>query len=161
MSRARWTAEEAAALLKKQAAQQNKNQVRLLKKAKRCLKPDNTLPIPSEHQVQRAFVSWFRVAHRKIYDSGALFAIPNGGKRLELEAKRLKAEGVYAGASDLILLVPRGQYHGLCLEMKTIGGTLSPEQEAWLLSRRLDGYATDVCYTYEQAVESVTDYLNL
>jgi len=161
MSRARWTAEEAAALLKKRAVQQDANQVRLLKKAKRCLKPDNKLPIPSEHQVQRAFVSWFRVVHKKIYDTGALFAIPNGGLRGKAEAKRLKDEGVYAGASDLVLLVPRGQYHGLCIEMKTIGGEVSPEQEAWLFSRRLDGYATDVCYTCDEAVESVTAYLKL
>ena len=30
---------------------------------------------------------------------------------------RLKAEGVVAGVSDLLLLVPRGKYHGLCIEM--------------------------------------------
>lgn len=35
-----------------------------------------------------------------------VFAVPNGGSRNVLEAKNLKMQGVMAGVSDLILLMP-------------------------------------------------------
>jgi hypothetical protein len=68
---------------------------------------------------------------------GLLFAVPNGGARSKATAGRLKAEGVVAGVSDLLFLVPRGKYHGLCLETKTPKGRQSPEQKEW--QKRVEG----------------------
>lgn len=48
-----------------------------------------------------------------------LFAVPNGGSRSKVEAAIMQGEGVTPGVSDLILLVARGNYNGLCIEMKT------------------------------------------
>jgi len=77
----------------------------------------------SEHEEQREFVRWFRLAHRGV----RIFAIPNGGKRSKREAGRLKAEGVSSGVPDLY--VPAWK---LWIEMKKEkGGVLSPTQKDW------------------------------
>ena len=70
-----------------------------------------------ESQLQRQCVAWFRLQYPK--HAKLLFAVPNGGGRSRVEAAIMKAEGVTAGVSDLILLEPRGGYGSLCIEMKT------------------------------------------
>lgn len=60
-------------------------------------KPRNTKPIATEHAEQVAFVKWFRLQFPKVM----IFAIPNGGLRNVQTARKLKAEGVLSGVSDL------------------------------------------------------------
>ena len=50
-----------------------------------------------EHRLQVACVRWFRLQHPNVL----IFAIPNGGQRNVVTAKRLKDEGVVAGVADL------------------------------------------------------------
>ena len=76
--------------------------------------------IPSEHEEQRAFISWWRKSGLPL-----IHAIPNGGGRSRVEAARLKAEGVVKGVPDLFC-------PALCLwiEMKRQrGGVVSKEQK--------------------------------
>lgn len=79
--------------------------------------------IPTEHEEQREFVSWFR----KTYPGVRIFAIPNGGARSPSVAGRLKAEGVSKGVPDLYIPAWR-----VWVEMKRQkGGAVSPEQKDW------------------------------
>jgi hypothetical protein len=79
--------------------------------------------IPTEHAEQVAFVKWFRLQFPKV----RIFAIPNGGARHIVAAKKLKDEGVERGVADLF--VPRWN---LWIEMKrSKSGALSPEQRAF------------------------------
>ena len=79
--------------------------------------------IPTEHEEQRQFVSWFR----QTYHGVRIFAIPNGGIRSKSQAGRLKAEGVSPGVPDLF--VPAW---ALWIEMKRQkGGSVSLEQKDW------------------------------
>lgn len=48
-----------------------------------------------------------------------VFAVPNGGSRNIIEAANLKAQGVMAGVSDLILLLPNKVYF---IELKNPNG---------------------------------------
>ena len=48
-----------------------------------------------------------------------VFAVPNGGSRNLKEAVNLKAQGVMAGVSDLILFLPNKVY---CIELKNPNG---------------------------------------
>lgn len=48
-----------------------------------------------------------------------VFAVPNGGSRNIIEAANLKAQGVMAGVSDLILLLPKKVYF---IELKNPNG---------------------------------------
>ena len=114
-----------------------------------------------EHDLQCACVKWFAYAHPEL--KGLLFAIPNGGARSKATAGRLKAEGVVAGVSDLILMVPRPApaypYLALCIEMKTKHGYQSPEQKAWQLKVEKYGYKYAVCRSLDQFIETIENYL--
>lgn len=89
-----------------------------------------------------------------------MFHIPNGGKRGKAEAIRFKAEGVKAGVPDICLPVPRGEWHGLFIEMKRReGGSVSPEQTAWLEALMHAGYYTAICRGWEDAQRVIVAYL--
>ena len=89
-----------------------------------------------------------------------MFAIPNGGSRHPIEAKHLKEQGVKAGVPDIFLPMPRGEYHGMFIEMKRLkGGRLSPEQTQWLHDLSEQGYAATVCKGWEVAAEFIKRYL--
>lgn len=84
--------------------------------------------VPTEHQIQSAFVLWLRL-HEKTHPALRLmFAVPNGGYRPPRTAALLSAEGVVAGVPDMLLPVARGGFIGLALEFKRPGGRLSPAQ---------------------------------
>ena len=53
-----------------------------------------------ESKLQQACVKWFRLQ----YPNEILFSCPNGGSRNKYEAMRLKAEGVLAGVSDIVII---------------------------------------------------------
>lgn len=120
-----------------------------------------------EENLQAACVKWFRLQYPQ-YD-GLLFHVPNGGRRNLKEAARLKAEGVVAGVSDLILLVPqwfttwRGQegclFAGLCIEMKTAKGRQSPEQKEWQAKVEDQGYRYAVCRSLDEFMKTINNYL--
>lgn len=103
------------------------------------------------------------------------FAIPNGGSRGDDEKTRairggaLKAEGVRSGVSDTFLAVKRGEYSGLFIEMKkpsekpvkaTSKGGVSDEQRSFGEFVKTQGFGFVVCYSWVEAVENLTAYLN-
>ena len=112
---------------------------------------------PSEHAEQATLVQWFKMAHPDL----RVFAIPNGGKRGKLEAMRLRLEGVSPGVPDLMLPTPRGQHHGLFIEMKrTKGGSVSKEQKDWIAYLQAQGYQAIVCRGFEEAKREIECYLS-
>lgn len=88
-----------------------------------------------------------------------LFSIPNAGIRNKANGGRMKAEGMLAGASDLFLAVPSGEYHGLFLEAKWGDGRLSDNQKEFLSAMAAQGYNTGVFWTEHQFWEIVQSYL--
>ena len=111
----------------------------------------------NESTLQRACVTWFRLAHRRY--SGVFFSVPNGGARSAVTGAILKAEGVLAGVADLLLLVPSREYHGLCIEMKTAKGRQSTTQKQWERAVTLQGYKYIVCRSFADFVEQINGYL--
>lgn len=92
------------------------------------------------------------------------FAIPNGGGRTKREGGRLKAEGVRPGVSDIFCSVARHTYeghlrHGLYIEMKSLIGNASREQDEWIRESRAQGYAAHVCRGHEAAVRAWLEYV--
>jgi len=109
------------------------------------------LPVPTEHEEQKAFVQWFRAAYPKC----RIFAIPNGGARSKATAGKLKAEGVSAGVPDLF--VP--EWH-LFIEMKRRrGGSVTEAQGDWIPYLQSVGYTVLVCRGCEAAIEAVKDHV--
>lgn len=121
--------------------------------------PQRRRPDDEEHRIQCACVNWFRLQYPT--HATALFAVPNGGRRDRVSGAKLKAEGVLPGVSDLILLLPRGRYHGLLIEMKTESGKQSQAQRDWQRDMVHRGYRYIVCHSFDEFREAIDDYLLL
>lgn len=117
-------------------------------------------PAPSESVEQQHLFTWAAFYTGKYPELELLHHIPNGGSRTKSEAGRFKAEGVKAGVPDVCLPVARNGWHGLYIEMKKQGGTVSKEQSKWLHSLLQQGYLTAVCYGWEVAAQIIKDYLD-
>lgn len=111
-----------------------------------------------ESGIQKACVLWFRYQYPKY--ARLLFAVPNGGRRGRVTAAILKAEGVVAGVADLLLLVPSGGCHGLCIEMKTPDGRQSESQRIWQRAVEGQGYRYAVCRSLDDFRKLIDDYLS-
>ena len=122
-----------------------------------------------ESVLQRACVAWFRRNYPE--HKRRLFAVPNGGGRSKVEAGIMKAEGVTAGVSDMILLLPNYYYHGLCIEFKCVKTSFvdgkvkrtktyqSPEQKAWQADVEDAGYKYAVVRDQDEFANLIEEYL--
>lgn len=124
---------------------------------------------PTEHQIQSAIVEWANHTNinKTLFKIGDfLFAIPNGGSRNILEAKKLRKEGVKKGVSDLFLALPmfdedKGVRCGLWIEVKSRNGKLSNEQIEWFNLMRLHGYECEEVRSLEGGIDVIMNYLRI
>ena len=116
-----------------------------------------------EHSEQVSLMQWWALQCRRFeVPEQLLFAIPNGGQRNIITAKRMKDEGVRSGIPDLFLAVPRGNFHGLFIEMKKLrGGVVSENQKACMEMLSNNNYCVAVCHGFIDAKTAITAYLDL
>lgn len=114
-------------------------------------------PNDEEHRIQSSCVKWYRLQYPQY--SHNLFAVPNGGRRDEVTAGKLKAEGVLSGVADLILLKSNAHYGALLIEMKTHTGHQSENQKEWQKLIERDGYKYVICRSLEDFMSEVNSYL--
>ncbi len=91
-----------------------------------------------------------------------LFHVANELDRPDANARMgaiRRAEGIVKGVSDLVLLIPRGGYHGLMIEMKTLEGYQRPEQREWQALVEAQGYRYEVIRTKEAFMALLDEYL--
>ena len=112
-------------------------------------------PKLSEHEIQVACINWFRCQYPKYL----IYAIPNGGQRNKIVATKLKAEGVLAGVPDLHIPVAKQGFHGLYIEMKAGKNKPTDNQITVMDKLRDEGYKCDVCWSLDQFITSVNNYL--
>ena len=106
--------------------------------------------IPTEHEEQRAFVSWFR----KTFTGVLIAAIPNGGQRSKSQGAKLMLEGVLPGMPDLFIPA-----WGLFIEFKRRkGGSLSPEQKEVIPQLEAAGYRVIVAKGCHDAVIKLREF---
>ncbi len=142
------------------------------RKKQKVLSPQ--FSVPSEAAEQITLMDWAKVTKFEFYHhdgrsyedrfiSEFLFAIPNGGSRNVLEAKRLKMQGVMPGVCDLEFMVPCGGYTGMFLEMKRNSkkATVSSLQDDFILKAKACGRHCVVGYGFEQAKEAILSYLEI
>lgn len=102
----------------------------------------------SEHAEQVSLCQWIDANHPDL----PYFAIPNGGNRNVVTAKKLKAEGVKPGVPDLFF-----PSLNLFVEMKREkGGRLSDYQKGWIEILEKSGYRVAVCKGAKEAVDVIT-----
>ena len=114
------------------------------------------VPKVSEHDIQVACINWFRYQYPKYL----IYAIPNGGARNIITAKKLKDEGVTAGVPDLHIPVAKSNYHWLYIEMKSGKNKASEHQITVMEKLKNEGYLCAVCWNLNQFMGVVNDYFN-
>ncbi len=121
---------------------------------------DNLAKANTEHAHQRAFFGWLlKVEHTGEFpDAGMAYAIPNGGKRDQITAARLKAEGVKPGVPDVCFPVPLHRFAGLYMELKVDKGRTSDSQDDWHARLRRHHHAVATCWGWRAARQCFLDY---
>lgn len=76
-----------------------------------------------------------------------IFSVPNGGWRTKSESMKLKATGVIAGVSDLIIIQPN---RIIFIELKTDKGVQSNEQKAFEQKVKLLGFEYFLIRSFEE-----------
>lgn len=128
-----------------------------------------TAAASTEHQAQVAIFQWAELQSRATPDLELLHAIPNGGLRNVIVARKMKAEGVKAGVPDMCLPAARGGWHGLYIELKRESakpirggkGGVSDDQFRWIQRLIKNGYFAKICYGSREAIEAIQEYLTL
>jgi len=110
-----------------------------------------------ESDIQIAFVRWLSATH-----PDALFTTCLAGVNLSMTAAlRVKRMGYRCGTSDVLILEPRGEHHGLFLEIKTSKGKPSPTQLEFSRLANARGYKSVIVYGFYAAVDVSDAYLSM
>lgn len=119
-----------------------------------------------EHDTQAAFISWCQWNEAKYPALKLGFAIPNGAhlagdaRTRAIKMARLKAEGFRPGVPDWCLPVPMGGYNGLWIEFKFGKNKLSDAQTDYIALLERNKHCVQVCYTVDEAIKTIEEYLN-
>ena len=118
------------------------------------LQPLATVPIKNpEAREQARLVAALRGKWSKIDNPAqrpVVFHIANGGSRNAMEASNLKTQGVLAGVPDLCLVMPGGEI--IWIEMKAVGGRVSPFQQSLHAHFDALGHEPVIAYSAEEAL---------
>ncbi|WP_454912905.1 VRR-NUC domain-containing protein [Variovorax gossypii] len=116
---------------------------------------------PSEDSIHRDCASWVFENEEAYPVLVWLMHVPNGGLRSPGEAGKMKALGVRKGVADWILPFPSpsGRYKGLAIELKSLKGTVSDEQEDFIHEASENGWLTAVARSSAAFIETVEKWL--
>jgi len=121
--------------------------------------PDQLAESGSESGHQKAVFCWIALNCRKQFVAlNKAFAIPNGGLRSKVTASRMKAEGAKSGVPDIFMPIGRPPFHGLFIEMKVGKNKPSDAQLEVMAGLREEGYATVVCWSWQDAIDAMLRY---
>ena len=108
---------------------------------------------------QERVIKWARDNENNYPFLWLLHSSLNGVKLSKNQAGRAKTQGMLSGVPDLFLPVPRKNFHGLYIEMKSEKGRVSVSQSRFLSVTNELGYQSIVCYSSEDAIEKINEYL--
>lgn len=114
---------------------------------------------PTEHQEQKTVVDYCKIKRIPIV------AIPNSQKMSAIDrdiawrvTEKLKAEGMAKGFPDLFIPVVNDK-GGLFIEMKSLSGTVSPDQKDWISQLNNTGYKAVICHSSIDAIKVIEEYV--
>ena len=111
----------------------------------------------TEDQIHMAFVEYVEVRYPDLAD--CLMHIPNEGKRSPAQGVKQKKMGLRKGVADLFFAVPSSQFGGLWIEIKTSGGRVMKEQEAFIKRMLKQGYSAAVVRSIDEAIDVFEYYM--
>lgn len=115
----------------------------------------------SEHDEQVALFKWIRMFRKSYPTLEWTFAIPNAAKRSKALAGMMIAEGLTAGVFDVFVPYPVGLFNGLFIEMKRKPNKLTSGQTAFGVEMTRRGYLATVCFSADEAIKVIRDYLGI
>lgn len=115
----------------------------------------------SEAIQQKMVIEWCEWNSNRFEELKWIFHCPNEAKRSPRLGAELKRLGMRAGIPDLLLLAPKGKYIGLAIEMKYGKNKCTREQIKWLEWLHKQGYKCEVCWSSEEAIEVIKNYLGI
>lgn len=121
-------------------------------------------PPPLEKAEQAALFQWRDAVKSQIIELRWLFAIPNGLWLADAYVRSAMQQGLTPGVSDVALLVPRGGYHGLLIEIKRRDATpccVNPKQKEFLDFHTAQGFRAEWCKGWEAARDLIVQYLEM
>ena len=132
-----------------------------LEEIKRADKGKTNKPKTTEAQEQKSLIEWAKWQEKKYPELKMLMHVPNEGKRSKRYGAELKRMGLKAGFPDLGLFVPRNNKHALFLEMKVGRNKCTDNQKEWIRALMQQGYEVKVCYSCEEAIQTIKKYLGI
>lgn len=128
-------------------------------------KPTTMAKSVTEERLQFEIIKWWdENCERFGAQPGDLVHIPNG-LLTESARRRCLSLGVRPGFPDLFLVVPRGTFHGMFMELKRpgrdIAGGLSADQFRTLRRLKKLGFACFAVNDFAAATTVIADYMEL
>lgn len=112
-----------------------------------------------EHDMQKSI---FKYIEKVLPDLRPfIFAIPNGGKRNVIVAKKLKAEGVTSGVWDIFVSIPNLVKHGLYVEIKVGSNGLTENQKYFRKNIERLGYVFGIAKCIDDFNAILENYFEL
>ena len=110
-----------------------------------------------EFRIQAAFIQYVELMHPTllytISPAGFIMSAGMGMKMIRM--------GYRKGTPDITFYEPRGSYHGLLIEFKAPGGTVSDAQKDFIKQAQDRGFMAVVCYSTSTAITILDEYLRL
>ena len=131
------------------------------KEIKKADKNKPKKPKTTEAEEQKALIQWAKWQEGRYPELKLLYHCPNGGTRNKLEAANLKRQGVKAGVPDLFLPIHRSPKYGLFIEMKVGRNKCTDNQKKWIRDLMQQGSEVKVCYSCEEAIQTIKKYLGI
>lgn len=112
-----------------------------------------------EWGIQKAIIEWWDWQHHA--DKDLLVCHQNGSVNYGgFKGKIMQDMGVRPGIPDLQLLMARGQWIGLFVEVKSDDGTLSKVQKIYHGRLIEQGYCVRTCKSLDECIEIIKNYLS-
>ena len=101
-----------------------------------------------EYQLQKAVCNY--LDYKNILYCGSM-----GGQYQKFHSQRNKAKatGYKRGFPDLFIYEPRGDYHGLAIELKVGYNKPSAIQKIWINNLKIRGYMATVSYELDEKLK--------
>lgn len=88
---------------------------------------------------------------------------PFGGFRPNGAGGQMKGEGAKKGYPDILMDLPRKNFHGLRIELKRFDrqAVLSEDQKSWLTLLAAENYCAVQCWGHQAVIKVFSDYLDI
>lgn len=112
----------------------------------------------SETTEQITLFNWAERTKSILPELALMYHVPNEGKRTN--GGILKAAGLKSGVPDIVLPVSNNGFRGLYIELKFGKNKTTKAQEDYMALLKEQNYKTAVCYGFEEARETILQYLS-